>query len=167
MILYRTIRTICLMYVARLVCREPLTRARPSSVLQTGSATRSYSKGDPIIQLTRRDRQRVTIQAGYLPKNVLGRIFGNHDVTFSPIGGTVDPYDSGLSRVAVGRVDHEMDLIALSYTGRSAQREPLFLRFPPELRHLFDVLDYDEKLELMCSFAQEPGVTEIGVFTPA
>jgi hypothetical protein len=175
----RTIRVICLICIARVIRRKPLTRAQPSAVLkrgsatqsgsaiQSGSATQSFAKGDPIIQLTLRSGQRVTIHAGHLPEDVLGRLFGDQDVPFSSIGGAKDPCGAGMSRVTVGQIEREMDRLVLFYVRRSAQQKPLFLQFPPTHRHVLDALCDGERLVLICSFAQEPGVAEIGVFSPA
>jgi hypothetical protein len=159
MIRHHTIRIVCLIYVVRVITRL-LTRARPS-------ATQSFAKGDPIIQLVRRDGQHVTIHAGHLPAYVLGRLFGYHDMPFSSIGGTEDPCDSGMSKVVLGRIDREMGLLGLCYARRSAQQRLVFLRFPPAHRHVLDVLRDGEQVDLVCSFADKPGVTEIGVFSPA
>jgi hypothetical protein len=166
MIHLRIIRTICLIYIARVIRRKPLTRAWPSAVLKMGPAAQSespiqsFAKGDPIIGLKRPNGQKAIMHAGHLPEHVLRHFFGDQDRT-------EDLSARGKSKVIVDHADCETNLLGLLwYVRRSVRQEMLFLRLSPAHRRMLKVLRDGEELELFWKFAQEPGVTVLGMFGP-
>jgi hypothetical protein len=145
---------------------------RPSVTRDTaqGQATQSFSEGDPLIQLLRSNGQQVTIHAGALPDHVLGRLFGAHDIpslTTHDLVVMTDPRGPGKSKVIVDETLPETDLLLLQYVEQSEHREPLVLQLSPAHRDMLGALGNGEELDLVCTFAEEPGLAEIGVFTPA
>lgn len=135
-----------------------------------GKAFQSVSEGDPIIQLLRSNRQQVTIHAGALPDHVLGRLFADHDIpslTTRDLVVMTDPRGAGKSKVVVDETRPETNQLLLRYAQQSLDREPLVLQLSPAHQHMLNTLGNGEELDLIATFAQEAGVIEVGVFSPA